>query len=942
MNYIILIIKYLTVFILINNSYTIYGQVFEAEQNPPSVTFNKIESKNFTVIYPIELSYEANKVATRLESLIADVGKSINQFPHPITIVLQNQGTESNAFVTMAPRRSEFYTIPGQEFDMQDWLMSLCLHELRHVSQFDKLGKKLKAPFFEQLKLAIFGLNLPPWLFEGDAVAIETLLSDAGRGRQPNFNLSLRANTLSNKKYSYSKNYFGSVKDVTPNYYPLGYFMVTKMRKDYGEKILDTVLTKVSTLPFRPFNLSNSLKKYTGINTKELHRNTLIELDSLWQHQQDKSTTENYNALHHINSNNPSNYLLPYQLSDSSFICIKTSKAFVSTITQVFNNKQEKKILSIGYQTEPNLNYANNKLVWDEYRSDKRFLQRSYSVINLFDLITKKHKQITSKSRLFSPALSANGKSIIAVKVSTSNQFNLVEIDLVTGKEINHFKNPENYILQTPSYNYNDSLIVVTAVNHEGKTLIVYDKRSKTFEKLFPFQRQLFSRPVFYNNHIVYKAHYNGIDNIYQFDLKTKKITQLTYAKFGAYNPSIFKNLLIFNDYQYYGYNVSKINLQHTNKISIDSISDNFVAYFKSIQSQENPKKNYDSIPIKYFPEQRYKEFKHLINFHSISPVLNNISSDNAAIGFNLLSNNLLGTTAVNLGYQYHQGFRKNQFNASITYAKFYPKFALTFENRPRIGYVNYISGNNNKLTTFTYREYFQTFSITLPYYKNWLNHILNISFELGTSYTKRFDFIEKPKNFSDLIAFPLKYATYFNLNNRRSARDLAPRFGQNVSLEYNHMPFNGKSGSNFFRINSQFYFPGLFTNHSFQASINYQHANGAYKLSNDIFRASGFAQLEAIKNLRNTILLDYRFPIFYPDWEIGPLAYIKRIKGGIFTDFENIETNGLRTYGVECRADMNLLRYYLPNFDIGGKAIFIADKSYKSPIFEFTFSYNL
>jgi hypothetical protein len=121
------------------------------------------------------------------------------------------------------------------------------------------------------------------------------------------------------------------------------------------------------------------------------------------------------------------------------------------------------------------------------------------------------------------------------------------------------------------------------------------------------------------------------------------------------------------------------------------------------------------------------------------------------------------------------------------------------------------------------------------------------------------------------------------------------------------------------------------------------QSASGAYDYNIDIPRASGYANIDAIGKIDNTLLIDYRFPIAYPDWELGPLAYIKRFKGGFFTDFENLGNgNGLRTCGLELRADMNLLRYYLPNFDVGGKLIFPVNNRSKTPIFEFGFNYNL
>ena len=169
-------------------------------------------------------------MSNTLEHLIGGVIKSLNKKPRPITILLQNQGVISNGFVQLAPRRSEFYTTPPQNLDFN----GLAIHELRHVVQFDKLSTSLKAPFFEELALAIFGISLPPWFYEGDAVGMETALSHAGRGRLPDWELIFKTNTLSTLPYSYSKNYFGSLKDFTPGYYQLGYFMTTKLRRDYG------------------------------------------------------------------------------------------------------------------------------------------------------------------------------------------------------------------------------------------------------------------------------------------------------------------------------------------------------------------------------------------------------------------------------------------------------------------------------------------------------------------------------------------------------------------------------------------------------------------------------------------------------------------------------------------------------------------------------------
>ncbi|MBU1373567.1 MAG: hypothetical protein KKG25_16120 [Bacteroidetes bacterium] len=939
-----LIISILGTFILLITSHPVIGQVFDASQNPPSVKFKQINTPSFQIIYPTLLEAEAQRMANTLDAIIKDVSKSLGHQPKPISIILQTQGVVSNGFVQMAPRRSEFYTIPGQEFDSQDWLNSLAVHEMRHVVQFDKLSPKLSAPLFEELKLALFGINLPPWFFEGDAVGIETALTNAGRGRQPSFDMVLRANELSKNHFSYSKNYFGSLKSYTAGYYPLGYLMTTKIRRDGGPKILDNILERIHQLPIRPYNFSSSLKKFSGIGTHQLYVNTLSEMDSLWSDQLAKSATKDYEILNSKQSKIPTSYLLPFSTEDGGIICIKGSKAKTPAITLI-KNGQEIGLVKIGYQTEPNLNYAANKVVWDEYRSDPRFDQRSFNVICIYDLQTKKYSQLTSKTRLFSPALSPDGKKIIAVKVSAEGIFNLIELNTETGEEIKSFPNPQNFTLQFPSYNSAGDKIVVAAVNEQGKTILLYDCNNETQEQLLTQIHQIIAKPIFYQNKIIFKAHYNGIDNIYAFNLQDKKISQLSFAKFGAFNPSVNSNgILLFNNYLPQGYQISSIDLNKTDAFNSKPASSLFVEYFKPLISQENRSNVFVDIPTKTYESKSYKDINHLFYFHSIEPIYESNAFNNGNnFGFDLVSNNKLNTLSSYIGYRFNNALNKNEYRAGFSYLKYYPQLSLDYENRTRLSYTPKINGTDTSFVAFQWRENVTSFKINLPFYTNWLNKSFYSGLSIESSYTNRYQFSLQPTDFLKTVKFPLKYKFIFGLNSQRSPRDLAPLWGQNIQLSYEHLPFIKNRNGQYFAFESQFYFPGLFLNHSFQSSLNFQTGNGIYATNIAIVRASGYANLAPIAKLYNTLLLDYRFPIAYPDWEIGPLAYVKRIRGGFFTDFENIgKGKGLRSYGAELKTDMNLLRFYLPNFVLGGKIIFPNESNIKKPIFELGLNFSL
>ena len=65
----------------------------------------------------------------------------LNVDPRKISIILQSKSAQSNGFVTVAPWRSEFYTMPTQNYNFagtNDWLNELAVHEYRHMAQFQR------------------------------------------------------------------------------------------------------------------------------------------------------------------------------------------------------------------------------------------------------------------------------------------------------------------------------------------------------------------------------------------------------------------------------------------------------------------------------------------------------------------------------------------------------------------------------------------------------------------------------------------------------------------------------------------------------------------------------------------------------------------------------------------------------------------------------------
>jgi hypothetical protein len=891
----------------------------------------EINSSGFKLIFPAELKTEAQRMANTLPIIFPYEGSSLGVRKTHIPIIFQNQGVIANGFVQLGPKKSEFNSTPPQQFDSQDWLNNLAVHEMRHAAQFDLLTSGRPFPFPENIYFAWMGASIPLWFFEGDAVSTETSLTQSGRGRQPSWIMPYRASLLSGRKFSYSKANFGSAKDVTPGYYQLGYLMTSNMRSQFGKYIFRDLLTDIKKRPVRLYPFSNSLEKITGMGTKEWYLNTTAQLEKEWKKQDAENPSKQYTLL-----NKPAkfatDYYLPTPVGNGMVLALKESKAHTRKFVLIDSNKKEKAVLSIGYQEQPWFSYSKGIIVWDEVRLDPRYQQRSYNAICSYDLRNGTYKKISARSRLFSPSISEDGTKIVAVQVDLSNRFNLVELNAATGKISYTYPNPEGLILQNPAYNSTGKQVVFVGVTEKGKSLWVTDKAGKMTQYIKESRQQL-NKPVFMKQGIAFNAHYSGVDNIYYLDTTSREISALSASKFGAFNPQLVKNSdqILFNNY-----NVNGFELATTRFKTQEVQKDNFVFFGKAAKDQENTWNVFTQVPDSVYPSRSYKQIKHLFRFHSVIPVVEN----EYIAGIQLQSNDLLNTTAFYTGVNYYRDLKRFEYNASVSFKSLYPIITANYVNRPRRTFYNTKTG----MKQGDWRENFTELSALVPINLNALNDSYSLSAEVATNYTERYSLENLPSGFTTNLKFPMRYGFSFSHSVRQAERDIAPRWGQVLRIKYYHQPFDPKLNGDLFAIQAFLYFPGLMQNHSFLVNFNYQEASGVRKYNTEINTVYGYNNILAKSALINTLLFNYRFPILFPDAELGPLAYIRNVRAGIFCHYENIgQGSNLaepKTYGFEVHSNMNLLRYE-PVLDVGGRMVLVNKTYHQKPIFEFILNYS-
>lgn len=927
------IINTLNIFILTICFNNAKAQIFDDTQPHYKVNWSQINTTKFTLIFPNEFKNSAIKLAASLDQALTYSSNRLQFNPKKITIIAQQNHVTQNGFVQLAPRKSELYSTPSGVADNQEWLAGLATHEVQHIVQFDKLTGNIRRPFGELLALAFFGINLPSWFYEGDAVLQESLFSNGGRGRLSSWNMPLRANIQDKKNYNFNKYVHGSFKDIVPDYYTIGYFMNSEMHhkninfsKDIYEQMHKNLL--------RPFNFQRALSKTQGAKASEIFDQTIANLAKKWSN---IDTNINENIIE-ISNKYPTNYLLP-QVESEYIYSFQTSKERTPRIVKFKkdNPNHIHEVIKTGIQIMPYYHLNKHLITWDEFRKDARFSKQTYNVINIYNTLTKEKKTLTKNSRYYTPILSNNLDKIACIEVNLNNESSIAIIDIENGNKIDSIPMPVGVHIQQPQFNRNSDRIIAIGVNEKGTTLLEVDLETKAVNKIFPWTNLQLERPIYIADNIIFKANIEGKDDLFVYE--NNQLFRLTNSKFGAFNPYFFGDELVYNSYTTQGYKIS-----HTAFTSLKKNKTNFTQARTLYSKQENV------IPTKTITHKQnnyqvkpYNVTKNSINFHSLTLSANDFESfDNYKPGLYWLSNDVLNTTRIRLGYEREVELGKNTFLADIKYQRYYPKFTISYKNSGNFGWAK--NPNTNDSLRFDFRNHQISADIELPFSVYRGNKVYSYGFNFGTYYLKRYDLtVKNLKNFTDKIIFPLNYQIYFNKNSMLSAMDLAPRWGQNFNMIFRHMPFENKQNTSW-AFRSNFYFPGILTNHSFQTRFNIQKSKGVFQGIYDIPLVGGFGYLPN-HLVKNTLLFNYRFPITYPDLSIGQFAYIKRIHAELSADYLNIHKSSAspKSIGAGLNFDFNLFKYNEPLFTFSILGTYINDSQVNkklSPNFRLSYSY--
>ncbi|MEN7550393.1 hypothetical protein AAG747_20915 [Rapidithrix thailandica] len=968
------IILILTVLGTIIWGQTIYAQTYPLGLNPLSLKWKQINTEKVQVVFPEGAETQGQRVVNIVHALYDQTG-SIGDKNGKVSIFLHNRTTVSNGFVAMSPFRSELYLSPPQFsfLGTGNWLDLLTIHEYRHVQQNFNSRKGLSKLFYYT-----FGQNgwafaravaLPRWFSEGDAVAMETALSHAGRGRAPQFDMEYRALLLNGKKYGYEKASAGSLKDFVPNHYNLGYYLTTYARREYGDEVWSKVVDGASRYKGLFYPLSHTLKKHTGLRTPQLYRATMEALETQWK--------EELNALN-LTSSTPFNqkkkrtftsYTLPVYLSNDRLLVEKDAFNEIRRFYQIDREGNEQALTAPGINIESNrtLSYAKGKITWAEIAYDERWANQSFSIIKTYDLQTGKKQKLTLQSRLFSPALSPDASQIAAVEVQEGSRYTLQLLDAQTGKVQKSLPNPDNLFFIHPAWMEDGQHVLVIAQQADGKqALMNVNIQTAQTERLTPFSHEQLSFPMHRGGYVYFSGAQTGIFNIFAFSLESRQLYQVTSTRLGAFHPTVSPDgkKLAYSEFTEQGYDIKEMPLSPEEWKSYQSSLTSSIDFYKPLVEQEGGNETISNAE-ESFEVKKYSKLSGLIYPHSLQPFF-----FHPDYSLELQFKNKFSTLQGAVGYQYNTNEESGGFYGNVAYGGWYPVLEAGFEyqnerNRdfPFLGEGT--DGNGEPFAGLgvyskEWKENDYYVGVTLPFNLTSGNHFGSLLLQ-GKYHTIETDYKDINARFNQRehrlrsgTFQALDFRLRFSRQQITATQHILPRFRQTLELEYKKTLQTEQNQGQVFRGTVGLYFPGLAKTHNLYLTGGYQKENftDPYKFRNGFFYPRGYGSLWHDEIYR--LSTNYTLPLWYPDVAIGSLAFIKRIYTNFFFDYSqatihNIQAADLpnntenfknpegfilgfdeqyRSVGVEIGFDFRALR--LIDLGLGARYSYILDPAHR------------
>ncbi|MBL7730530.1 MAG: hypothetical protein JNM88_05080 [Chitinophagaceae bacterium] len=928
---------FLLLSLFIAASFTLPAQQFGG--HPSAQKWKQINTDTARVIFQPGLDSQASRVATIVHYLASQQPVSLGNKLKKINIVLQNHTTVANGYVGLGPFRSEFFmTPPMNNFGEGSigWTDQLAIHEYRHVQQFNNFNNGLshvaKVLFGEEGFAVAINASVPNWFYEGDAVHNETVLTNQGRGRLPQFLNAYPSLWQAGKKYSWMKLRNGSLKDYVPNHYNLGYLLVNYGREKYGPDFWTKVTKDASAFKGLFYPFQSAVKRHTGVDYKTF-------VSDAFEQYRTKTERVSYTRdefVFPVNKNYVTNYFFPYAAGTDSLIYLKSSyrqrPAFY-----IKDKDGEHKLRIMDISGDEQFSYRNGKIVYAAFERDARWRWHDYSVIKVLDVATGLQQTLTQKSKYFTPDISADGSKVAAVQVNSSGQSELHILDAANGQKLQTIRSAEIGLFTDPKFIDADNLVTAVRLRDGKMALALAEISTGNTMRLTPPSFSVVGYPCVNNGIIYFTASYGGNDDVFALRMSDKKIYRISNGGLGKYFVNAGGGKLTWSVFTAEGYQLKQTEEKDVQWTEVSAATTEILKEKFSVSpGKDNGDVLLGKMPARTFTVSDYKKGTRLLNFHSWRPYY-----EDPILTYSLYGQNILNTMETEIFYAYNQNEKTSSAGINAVYGGWFPYLnlgtELTFDRQ---------SVSGNRLRTWNQLDSRIGLSVPLSTVKGRTFRNFNIS----SFYVLRNDMYKGPfKDSLGTVSFSyLQHSVSWSQQVQQAAQHIYPRLAYSLSGSFRHAitRYEGRQ----FIGNGAIYLPGFVANHNLVLTGSFQEIDtlGQLTFGNRFAYSRGYTGRYFTRMWRMSA--NYHLPLLHTDWGFANLLYIQRVRANLFYDFTKVysrnktQTRDQRSVGAEVYFDTKWWNQYELTFGFRISRLLDRDQfdGFQGNIFEFIMSVSI
>lgn len=684
----------------------IYAQI--VEYNHPELEWKTIETEHFFVHYHPEARRTARVIAKIAEDIHVPLTAFYDYEPDTkVHWIIRDHEDYSNGASFYYDNKIEIWAT-SMDFELRgthNWLRNVITHEYTHMINLGaarKLSRQIPAVYFQYLNYekerrpdVLFGFPnqivsypfaltvIPMWFAEGTAQFQLPGLNyenwDTHR------DMILRTATVRGYLLSINEmGVFAKTSIGSESVYNHGYSLVSYIAHKYGVRALHDLIKASGAIHRLTFD--GASKKVLKIGEKQLHREWKETLQRMYEqrlHLIQKNIVQG-----EILQNEGTANFYPQWSPDGKKIAFLTNKGrdYLSQTTLVVYDFETKKIKKIKGGVSSSISWSadGTKMVYARKNKIDKYGSHYYDLY-LYDLNSKKEKQLTQNQRLHSPEWAPDGKKIVCVKNSDGTN-NLVIFELAGKKllPLTHFKNGEQ--AYHPRWSHNGNVIVYSKSVANSRDIAMISADGKTKKTLLADKHDS-RNPVFSSDdqRIIFSYDKTGIYNLYSMNIKSEKIKQLTNVIGGAFMPTInARGQVAFALYDTGQYKISYLK----NPAQVDPQTSTYLESTENFHSVA-PDSQIKSFNLQHIADGQYndtnlppeedKSFKNAYSKMSFLPrvVLDHKSSAAIRVGSYFYSSDILNRYSILGGAAINKNFEYDLF-ALFEYRKYRP--TLFFE----------------------------------------------------------------------------------------------------------------------------------------------------------------------------------------------------------------------------------------------------------------------